>query len=259
MGKRARKRDLDREIRFWELIANGVGTVEACRGVGVARKSGYRWRSEMGGVIAKKSAVSSGRYLSLFERQRIASWHDRGASVRDIARRVGRSSSTVSRELRRNCLDWDDGCEPVLAYLWARERAKRPKTGRIAGSPWLAKTIQTKLALHWSPEQIHLHLKAQHGKEAHCGWGSAEVAVFEPVGVALDGDDLGVVDEAVDHCGGDGVVAEYLAPPSRKWHGFVWSFGSCSSRVLADWSLPHHLPTRSLVVCKVRCWCHPTT
>ena len=112
--------------------------------MGVARKSGYRWRSEMGGVIVKKPAVSSGRYLSLFERQRIASWHDRGASVRDIARRVGRSSSTVSRELRRNRLDWDDGCEPVLAYLRARERAKRPKTGKIAGSPWLAKTSQAK-------------------------------------------------------------------------------------------------------------------
>ena len=105
MSKRGRKRDLNREIRYWELIASGVGTVEACRRVGVTRKTGYRWRSEMGGVIAKKPAVSSGRYLSLFERQRIASWHDRGASVRDIARRIGRSPSTVSRELRRN---WPD-------------------------------------------------------------------------------------------------------------------------------------------------------
>ncbi len=81
MGRRGRKRDLDREIRYWEMIASGVGTVEACRRVGVTRKTGYRWRAEMGGVIAKKPAVSSGRYLSLFERQRIASWHDRGASV----------------------------------------------------------------------------------------------------------------------------------------------------------------------------------
>ncbi len=73
MGKRGCKRDLDREIRYWDLIAYGVGTVEACRRVGVTRKTGYRWRAEMGGVIAKKPSDSSGRYLSWFERQRIAS------------------------------------------------------------------------------------------------------------------------------------------------------------------------------------------
>ena len=41
---------------------------------------------------------------------------------------------------------------------------------------------------------------------------AAEVSVLQPVGVALQGDDLGVVDEPVDHGGGDGVVAEDLAP-----------------------------------------------
>ena len=43
-----------------------------------------------------------------------------------------------------------------------------------------------------------------------------EVAVFEPVAVAFEGDDFGVVDEAVDHGGGDGVVAEGLAPPAER-------------------------------------------
>lgn len=162
MGRRGRKRDLDREIRYWEMIDNGIGTVEACRRVGVTRKTGYRWRAEMGGVIAKKPNVSSGWYLSLFKRQRIASWHDRGASVREIARRIGRSPSTVSRELRRNVRDWDDGYEPALAHLRARERARRPKLGKIERSPWLTKVLQAKLAEHWSPEQIHLHLRRQH-------------------------------------------------------------------------------------------------
>lgn len=109
--------------------------MDACRRGGVTRKAGYRWLSELGGVIAEKPAVSSGRYLSLCERQRIASLHDRGLSVREIARRIGRSASTVSRELRRNHRDWDDGCEPVLAHLGAHERAKRPEPGEIAASP----------------------------------------------------------------------------------------------------------------------------
>ena len=44
---------------------------------------------------------------------------------------------------------------------------------------------------------------------------AAEVSVFEPVGVAFEGDDFGVVDEAVDHGGGDDVVAEHFAPAAE--------------------------------------------
>jgi hypothetical protein len=44
------------------------------------------------------------------------------------------------------------------------------------------------------------------------GWRAAEVLVLEPVGVALEVEDLGVVDEPVDHGGGDDVVAEGFAP-----------------------------------------------
>jgi hypothetical protein len=46
-------------------------------------------------------------------------------------------------------------------------------------------------------------------------WDSAEVAVFEAVAVSLHRDGLGVVDEVVDHRGGDHVVAEDLARPSN--------------------------------------------
>jgi hypothetical protein len=40
----------------------------------------------------------------------------------------------------------------------------------------------------------------------------SEVLAFEAVAVALEAEDVGVVDEPVDHCCGDGVVAEDLAP-----------------------------------------------
>ena len=48
-----------------------------------------------------------------------------------------------------------------------------------------------------------------------------EVAVPEPVAVALEAEDLGVVDEPVDHRGGGHVVAEDLAPLNCSWHTFV--------------------------------------
>src|ERR1700723_1824656 len=44
------------------------------------------------------------------------------------------------------------------------------------------------------------------------GGAASEVAVLEAVAVALEGEDLGVVDESVDHRDSDGVVAEDLAP-----------------------------------------------
>jgi hypothetical protein len=44
------------------------------------------------------------------------------------------------------------------------------------------------------------------------GGDAAEVSVSEPIAVAFDGDDVGVVDEPVDHGGGDDVVAEHLTP-----------------------------------------------
>src|SRR4051795_9545262 len=47
------------------------------------------------------------------------------------------------------------------------------------------------------------------------GGDATEVAVLEPVGVPGEGDDLGVVDEAVDHRGGGDVVAEDLAPAAE--------------------------------------------
>ena len=50
-------------------------------------------------------------------------------------------------------------------------------------------------------------------------WAPAQVAVFEAVAVAFEGDDFGVVDEAVDHGGGDGGVAEDLAPAAERLVG----------------------------------------
>ena len=89
MGRRGRKRQLDLESEYWKLLQSGVGTVAACKLLGIGRKTGYRWRAENGGLPPGRLAESarSGRYLSLLERQRIATLRDRGLGVREIARR----------------------------------------------------------------------------------------------------------------------------------------------------------------------------
>ena len=61
MGRRGPKRQLDVEARYWELLAAGVGTVEACRAVGITRKTGYRWRAERGGLAPLELPRPPGR------------------------------------------------------------------------------------------------------------------------------------------------------------------------------------------------------
>jgi hypothetical protein len=64
---------------YWQLLKSGVGTKAGCAMVGVTRKAGYRWRAENGGIPPVRLAESArtGRYLSLLERQRIATLRER--------------------------------------------------------------------------------------------------------------------------------------------------------------------------------------
>jgi hypothetical protein len=50
MARRGRKRRLELESEYWRLLLSGVGTFEACRLVGIGKKTGYRWRAENGGL-----------------------------------------------------------------------------------------------------------------------------------------------------------------------------------------------------------------
>ena len=162
MGRPGRKRRLVLEDEYWKLIRAGVGTVEACRRLGIGRTTGYYWRAQRGGlprtVLAEDSR--SGRFLSLLERERIAVLREQGCGVRDIARRLGRSPSTVSRELRRNTSDGDGGVyRSGLAHARARERACTTRRGIFARLPELRSAVQAKLELQWSPEQIAAWLR----------------------------------------------------------------------------------------------------
>lgn len=162
MGRRGKKRQLEVEARYWQLLECGVGTVEACRQVGITRKTGYRWRAEVGGVIPVRlaEAVRSNRYLSLLERHRIAALRGQGVSVREIARRLERSASTVSRELSRNTAAHDKGkYDAPLAHSRARARGARPGRSRLATDLALRAVVQAKLEVEWSPEQIAAHLR----------------------------------------------------------------------------------------------------
>jgi len=150
--------------RFWRLIAAGASTDVAARAVGVDRRTGRTWFGEAGGMPPMSLAESKGRYLSFAEREEIALDRAAGLGVREIARRLGRSPSTISRELVRGCLNRRPRgrYRASLAQARADARARRPKPAKLVLHPRLRDWVADKLArLQWSPEQIARRLRLE--------------------------------------------------------------------------------------------------
>ncbi len=98
--------------------------------------------------------------LTLSERETISRGLARQLSMHTIATQLGRSASTVSREIKRN---GGYACYRASAAEEAAwQRALRPKACKLAGRPYLVREITAKLQRHWSPEQIAGWLKRHH-------------------------------------------------------------------------------------------------
>jgi IS30 family transposase len=101
-------------------------------------------------VACRRSAFAppSGRYLSLAEREDIALLKVRGAGVREIARKLGWSPSTISRELRRNAATRGGGLEyrASTAQWHAECRARRPRTAKLAAHETVRQYVRDRLA-----------------------------------------------------------------------------------------------------------------
>ncbi len=90
--------------------------------------------------------------LSLSEREEISRGLARDESLRSIAHRLGRSPSTVSREVKTN--GGHLGYRATVAHRASRRRATRPKARKLAEYPRLGDAVEEKLLLWWSPSQI---------------------------------------------------------------------------------------------------------
>ncbi|MDI3409523.1 IS30 family transposase [Streptomyces cavernicola] len=171
----ARKLAREREA-YLLLVDQGIPYREACRIVGVNEKTGRRWRNGRNASGLNKAAppitavvplpsagpipgeaAKSSRYLCEADRIHIADRLREKATIRRIAAELGRSPSTVSREVRRNRTVLPDGkwhYRPHAAQRRANARRPRPKLGKIGQSLELRDFIQHYLTLRWSPEQI---------------------------------------------------------------------------------------------------------
>jgi transposase, IS30 family len=145
---------------FWAALQRGEFITAAAEEVGSYRKKGARWVVAAGGVRPRRGRDLTGRYLSFAEREEIALASAGGESVRSIARRLGRSPSTVSRELRRNA-DRRGCYRATTAHALAWERASRPKPAKLAVNVRLRAIVEDDLAHRYSPEQIAGRLRVK--------------------------------------------------------------------------------------------------
>src|SRR6266581_3327133 len=134
-GRPSTARREDR-VRFWQAIARGASSGDAALATGVSQAVGSRWFRQAGGMPPISLVPLSGRYLSFCEREEIAILHAQDHGTREIARRVGRSPSTISRELRRNASTRSHAVayRATTAQWHAERRSSRPKVSKLAAN-----------------------------------------------------------------------------------------------------------------------------
>ena len=143
-------------VELWDGYESGQTVAQLARRFGKRQGSMYQ-RVQASGGIRPTIPIRAARHLSLEEREEISRGLAAGDSLRQIAIRLGRCPSTISREVETN--GGRSRYRAAAADRDAIERRRRPKVCKLAASPRLARLVEAKLQLKWSPEQIAGWLK----------------------------------------------------------------------------------------------------
>ena len=141
---------------LWHRWKHGQSLSEIGRALGKHAGSIHGVVSSRGGFIPAVRRRSRWA-LTLAEREEISRGMAANGSIRQIAVKLGRSPSTVSREIGRHGGPHTYRASEADAQAW--ERARRPKPCRLATHPPLQRMVASKLTLDWSPAQISGWLK----------------------------------------------------------------------------------------------------
>lgn len=147
--------DSDKQL-MWDRWQKGGSLHEIARLFDRGHSSIQRVLAESGG-IRPPERTRSGLALTLAEREEISRGIVAGRSSRSIATDLDRAPSTVSREIRRNGGRRRYRANNADQAAW--DRARRPKTCKLAQNPALARIVARKLKSRWSPRQIAGWLK----------------------------------------------------------------------------------------------------
>ncbi len=147
------------KTELWDRWQRGESLKAIGRAFGKPSSSIYFQLAPHGGIRPaprRRSRLA----LTLSEREEISRGIVAERSIRSMAMLLGRSPSTVSREIRRH--GGYDRYRAALADTKAWDGARRPKRCKLATSPRLRRAVSRKLRLNWSPEQIAGWLKRTH-------------------------------------------------------------------------------------------------
>lgn len=158
MGRQPKSAEV--RSRFWRARASGATLREAAQAAGVSRTAGHYWLKESGGVRPRPRTPRSELRLSLAEREEISRGLVKKESLTSIAARLGRSVSTISREVKRNATA--GGYRAHRADRMADARTRRPRPGKLATNHSLRKCVEDGLEAKWSPQQISARLRLEH-------------------------------------------------------------------------------------------------
>ena len=155
----------EQKVELWERWRSGQCVSDIARALRRRNKSGVLRILALHGGISPRLRRRASSALMLEEREEISRGIAAGCSIRRIARGLGRSASTVSRELRRNGGSSTYRASEAEACAW--ERALRPKPCRLATHRELRWHVAHKLAHQWSPVQISGWLRQEYPDEQH--------------------------------------------------------------------------------------------
>jgi IS30 family transposase len=150
------------KTELWDRWKRGESLKAIGRAFGKQSSSIYFLVAPHGGIRPAERRRSR-LALTLAEREVISRGVTAHRSARSIAKLLGRSPSTVSREMSRN--GGYDRYRATLADENAWARSRRPKCCKLATSPRLRQAVAGKLRLDWSPEQIAGWLKRTHPED----------------------------------------------------------------------------------------------
>jgi IS30 family transposase len=145
----------------FRLRGKGLTVAEVARAADIHLTTAYR-------VLERSFKRDEGRpdtwtpapgRLTLADREEITIGLSRGERLTAIAGRLGRSVSTVSREVAVN-----GGREDYRAWAGqrrAQERARRPKPSKMGTCPKLRDQVEEWLSEWWSPDEIAQRLRQE--------------------------------------------------------------------------------------------------
>ena len=152
------------KTELWDRWKRGESLKAIGRAFGKPSSSIYFLVAPHGGIRPAERRRSR-LALTLAEREVISRGITARQSARSLAKLLGRSPSTVSREVSRN--GGHDRYRATLADESAWARARRPNCCKLANSPRLRQAVAGKLRLDWSPEQIAGWLKRTYPEDEY--------------------------------------------------------------------------------------------